>query len=147
MSNAMREKNNTKRLRNKIGMCYSLEYQSKSPWSHDNSVNVQVVAARYKQKGENMEKVTQILNTVDLQGKIVELLGDLDYTREELEKIENYNIFLANSLNKFKYIAEKLGLPYEISDNVNDMSYQDIDSMLEKCPAGKPGWEMLKRRD
>ena len=71
-----------------------------------------------------MDSVTEILNTVDLQGKIIEL-------EAEIRLLDDTKIVLAKRLGKAMHMLEKVGIPFQETLNLLEKSYTEIEKYFK----------------
>ena len=71
-----------------------------------------------------MDTATQILNTVDLQGKIIEL-------EAEISLLDNTSIILAKQLGKAMHMLAQYGMPQADMNKLLLKSYEEIDEYFK----------------
>lgn len=76
-----------------------------------------------------MDSVTQILNTVDLQCKIIEL-------EAEIRLLDDTSIILAQRLGKAIRMLERVGIPFQETSNLLEKSYTQIEEYFKTRQVG-----------
>lgn len=71
-----------------------------------------------------MDSVTQILNTVDLQIKIIEL-------EAEIRLLDDTSIILAKQLGRAMRMVERYGMPQDDMNKLLLKSYEEIDEYFK----------------
>lgn len=75
-----------------------------------------------------MDSVTQILNTVDLQCKIIDL-------EAEIRLLDDTSIILAKLLGKAMRMVERYGMPQDDMNKLLLKSYEEIDEYFKQKEA------------